>query len=97
MTLNLKPLGDRVIIKRYESEKTTKGGIIIPETSKEKPSKGVVAAVGAGAINAEGKLISMNLKVGDVVLFAKWGGSEIKIEGEEYIIMKESDVLAVEN
>lgn len=96
MTINLKPLGDRIIVERLEAENKTKGGIIIPDTAKEKPSKGKVVAVGAGALNNEGKVIPMNLKVGDIVLFAKWGGTEVKIEGKDYIIMKESDVLAVE-
>ena len=96
MTINLKPLGDRIIVERLEAENKTKGGIIIPDTAKEKPSKGKVIAVGAGAVSNEGKVIPMNLKAGDTVLFAKWGGTEIKIEGKEYIIMKESDVLAIE-
>lgn len=95
MTINLKPLGDKLIVKRLEAENKTKGGIIIPDTAKEKPAEGKVIAVGEGAYDNNGKLLPMNVKAGDVVLFAKWGGTEIKIEGEDYIIMKESDVLAV--
>ena len=95
MTINLKPLGDKLIVKRLEAENKTKGGIIIPDTAKEKPAEGKVIAVGEGAYDNNGKLLPMKVKAGDVVLFAKWGGTEIKIEGEDYIIMKESDVLAV--
>jgi chaperonin GroES len=95
MTINLKPLGDRIIVKRLEAETKTKGGIIIPDSAKEKPSEGKVVAVGAGALNNDGKLIPMNVKEGDVILFAKWGGTEVKIQGEDYIILKESDVLAI--
>ena len=95
MTINLKPLGDRIIVKRLEAETKTKGGIIIPDSAKEKPSEGKVVAVGAGALNNEGKLIPMTVKEGDTILFAKWGGTEVKIEGEDYIILKESDVLAI--
>lgn len=95
MTVNLKPLGDRLIVKRLEAESKTKGGIIIPDSAKEKPVEGKVVAAGSGALTSEGKQIPMHVKVGDVVLFTKWGGTEIKIENEEYLIMKESDVLAV--
>jgi chaperonin GroES len=95
MTINLKPLGDRIIVKRLEAETKTKGGIIIPDSAKEKPSEGKVVAVGAGALNTEGKLIPMTVKEGDIILFAKWGGTEVKVEGEDYIILKESDVLAI--
>jgi chaperonin GroES len=95
MTINLKPLGDRIIVKRLEAETKTKGGIIIPETAKEKPAEGKVLAVGPGALTPEGKLIPMNIKVGDVILFAKWGGTEFKFENEEYIVLKESDALAI--
>ena len=94
--MKIKPLHDKVLIKRSGEEDKTKGGIIIPDTAKEKPSKGKVVAVGGGALNNEGKVIPMIIKTGDTVLFAKWGGTEIKIEGKEYIIMKESDVLAIE-
>ena len=95
MTINLKPLGDRIIVKRLEAETKTKGGIIIPDSAKEKPSEGKVVAVGAGALNTEGKLIPMTVKEGDIIFFAKWGGTEVKVEGEDYIILKESDVLAI--
>ncbi len=95
MTINLKPLGDRIIVKRLEAETKTKGGIIIPDSAKEKPSEGKVVAVGSGALTNEGKLIPMTVKTGDTILFAKWGGTEVKIEGEDYIILKESDVLAI--
>ena len=91
----LKPLGDRVLIKREDAEEKTSGGIIIPETSKEKPSKGTVVAVGDGARDEKGNLIPMNLKAGDKVFFSKWGGTEIKVDDEELIIMKESDILAI--
>lgn len=97
MTTNFRPLGDRIIVKRLEAESKTKGGIIIPDTAKEKPAEGEVVAVGPGAINGEGKIIPMNLKAGDIILFGKWGGTEIKIDGADCIILKESDVLAVKN
>lgn len=93
--MKLKPLGDRVLIKREDAEEKTSGGIIIPETSKEKPSKGTVVAVGDGARDEKGNLIPMNLKTGDKVFFSKWGGTEIKVDDEELIIMKESDILAI--
>lgn len=93
--MKLKPLGDRVLIKREDAEEKTSGGIIIPETSKEKPSKGTVVAVGDGARDEKGNLIPMNLKAGDKVFFSKWGGTEIKVDDEELIIMKESDILAI--
>lgn len=93
--MKLKPIQDRVIIKREEAEDKTAGGIIIPDTSKEKPSKGVVVAVGDGARDDKGSLIPMTLKVGDKVFFTKWGGTEVKIDNEDLLIMKESDVLAI--
>ena len=93
--MNIKPLGDRVLIKREEAEEITAGGIIIPDTAKDKPSKGLVISVGEGARNEKGELIKMTLKVGDRVYFTKWGGSEVKLNGEELLIMKESDVLAI--
>ena len=93
--MKLKPLGDRVLIKREDAEEKTSGGIIIPETSKEKPSKGTVVAVGDGAKDEKGNLIPMNLKAGDKVFFSKWGGTEIKVDDEELVIMKESDILAI--
>lgn len=93
--MKLKPLGDRLLIKREDAEEKTSGGIIIPETSKEKPSKGTVVAVGDGARDEKGNLIPMNLKAGDKVFFSKWGGTEIKVDDEELVIMKESDILAI--
>lgn len=88
-----KPLLDRVVIKRTQEENKTAGGIIIPDTAKEKPSQGVVVAIGPGGRDDTGKLIPMTLKAGDKVLFGKWSGTEIKIDGEDLLIMKESDVL----
>lgn len=93
--MNFKPLLDRVVIKRVAEENKTAGGIIIPDTAKEKPSQGVVVAVGAGARDESGQLIPMTLKEGDKVLFGKWSGTEIKIDGEDLLIMKESDVLGI--
>ena len=93
--MNFKPLLDRVVIKRLAEENKTAGGIIIPDTAKEKPSQGIVVAVGAGARDETGKIIPMTLKDGDKVLFGKWSGTEIKINGEDLLIMKESDVLGI--
>ena len=90
-----RPLGDRVLVKRVEEESKTKGGIIIPDTAKEKPQEGEVIAVGAGARDEAGKLVPLDVKKGDKVLFGKWSGTEVKLEGEDLIIMKESDVLGV--
>ena len=90
-----RPLGDRVVVRRVEEEAKTKGGIIIPDTAKEKPQEGEVVAVGPGARDDEGKRVPMDLKAGDRILFGKWSGSEVKIDGEDLIIMKESDVLGV--
>ena len=90
-----RPLGDRVLVKRVEEESKTKGGIIIPDTAKEKPQEGEVVAVGPGARDEDGKHIAMDLKTGDRILFGKWSGTEVKIDGEDLIIMKESDVLGV--
>ena len=90
-----RPLGDRVLVKRVEEESKTKGGIIIPDTAKEKPQEGEVIAVGAGARDEAGKVVALDVKAGDRVLFGKWSGSEVKIDGEDLIIMKESDVLGV--
>ena len=89
------PLGDRVAVRRVEEEARTKGGIIIPDTVKEKPQEGEVVAVGPGARDEAGKLIPIDLKAGDRVLFGKWSGTEVKIDGEELLIMKESDVMGV--
>ena len=90
-----RPLGDRVVIRRVEEETKTKGGIIIPDTVKEKPQEGEVIAVGPGARDEEGKRIVMDVKAGDRILFGKWSGSEVKIDGEDLLIMKESDILGV--
>ena len=90
-----RPLGDRVLIKRVEEESKTKGGIIIPDTAKEKPQEGEVISVGEGARDDEGKRIPMDVKAGDKILFGKWSGTEVKIDGEDLIIMKESDVLGI--
>ena len=90
-----RPLGDRVLVKRVEEEEKTKGGIIIPDTAKEKPQEGEVVAVGAGARDDSGKIVPLELKAGDRILFGKWSGTEVKIEGEDLLIMKESDVLGV--
>jgi len=94
--MKLRPLQDRIIVERIEEETTTKGGIIIPDTvSKEKPQEGKVVAVGKGKTNEAGKLIPMDVKVGDRVLFGKYSGSDVKIDGEEYLIMREDDILGV--
>lgn len=93
--MKIKPLHDRVVVKRLDELTKTSGGIIIPDTAKEKPSEGIVEAVGDGACTEDGKIIPMCVKVGDKVLFAKWGGTEVKLNGEDRVIMKESDILAV--
>ena len=90
-----RPLGDRVLVKRVEEESKTKGGIIIPDTAKEKPQEGEVLSVGPGARDDSGKRIDPELKAGDRILFGKWSGTEVKIDGEDLIIMKESDVLGI--
>ena len=96
MALKLKPLGDRLIIQpNEEDDSKSSGGIIIPDTAKEKPQEGEVVAVGPGAKNEDGKLTPMDVKVGDIVLFGKWSGTEVKIDGKEYSIMKESDIMGV--
>jgi chaperonin GroES len=91
----IRPLQDRILIKRIQEEEKTKGGIIIPDTAKEKPSQGEVLAVGPGGRDEAGKLIPIDLRVGDRVLFGKWSGTEVKIDGEELLIMKESDIMGV--
>ena len=93
--MKFRPLHDRVLIKVLDSEEKTSGGIIIPDTAKEKPQEGEVVAVGPGAINELGKLTPMDVKVGDIVLFGKWSGTDVKIDGKEYSIMKESDIMGV--
>ncbi len=90
-----RPLGDRVLVKRVEEESKTKGGIIIPDTAKEKPQEGEVMSVGEGARDDDGKRVPMDVKAGDRILFGKWSGTEVKLEGEDLIIMKESDILGI--
>lgn len=93
--MNIKPLADRVVVKPIEEEEKKQGGIIIPDTAKEKPQKGEIVAVGPGKIDENGKRIPMEVKVGDKVLFGKYAGTEVEIDGEQYLIMRESDILAV--
>ena len=93
--MSFRPLGDRVLVRRVEEEAKTKGGIIIPDTAKEKPQEGDVIAVGPGARDEAGKRIEMDVKAGDRILFGKWSGTEVKIDGEDLIIMKESDILGL--
>ncbi len=95
MATKFKPLHDRVVVKALESEERTKGGIIIPDTAKEKPMQGKVVAVGAGARGEDGKLQPMGVKAGDKVLYGKWSGTEVKIDGQELLIVKEADILGV--
>ena len=90
-----RPLGDRVLVKRVEEESKTKGGIIIPDTAKEKPQEGEVIAVGPGARDENGKVQPLDVKVGDRILFGKWSGTEVKLDGEELLIMKESDIMGI--
>jgi len=93
--MNLRPLQDRILVKRVEEEAKTKGGIIIPDTAKEKPAEGEVVAVGNGKVAEDGNRIPLEVKVGNRVLFGKYSGTEVKIEGEEYLIMREDDVLGI--
>ncbi len=93
--MKARPLHDRVIVRRKEEETRTAGGIIIPDTAKEKPQQGEIVAVGNGARNNSGELIPLDVKVGDRILFGKWSGNEVKLDGDELIIMKESDIMAV--
>jgi len=95
MALNLKPLGSRVVVEPLEENEVTAGGIVLPETAKEKPQKGVVLSVGPGDRDDEGKRIPMDVVVGDTVLFAKYGGTEIKMDGKKLLILRESDLLAI--
>ena len=95
--LKFRPLHDRVVVKRIDAEEKSKGGIIIPDTAKEKPQEGEIVAVGPGGRDENGKLIPIDVKAGDRVLFGKWSGTEIKIDGEDYLVMKESDVIGVVN
>ena len=93
--MKFRPLHDRVVVRRLEGEEKTKGGIIIPDTAKEKPQEGEIIAVGSGARDESGKLIPLDVKNGDKVLFGKWSGTEVKLDGEDLLIMKESDVMGV--
>ena len=93
--MKFRPLHDRVLIEVLDSEEKTKGGIIIPDTAKEKPQEGKEVAVGSGARSEDGKITPMDVKVGDVVLFGKWSGTEVKMNGEDYLIMKESDIMGI--
>jgi chaperonin GroES len=93
--MKFRPLHDRVVVKRLDSETKTSGGIIIPDTAAEKPQQGEVVAVGPGARDEQGKLVAIDLKKGDKVLFGKWSGTEVKIDGQELLIMKESDIMGV--
>ena len=93
--MKFRPLHDRVVVRRLESEEKTAGGIIIPDTAKEKPQQGEVVAVGPGARDESGKLNALDVKVGDKVLFGKWSGTEVKIDGQDLLIMKESDVMGI--
>ncbi len=95
MGLNIRPLGDRVLVEPIEQEETTTGGILLPETAKEKPQQGNVLAVGAGKRDDDGKRIDMDVKQGDKILFAKYAGTEVKIDGKKLLIMKESDILGI--
>ncbi len=95
MAIKFRPLQDRVVVKALDSETKTKGGIIIPDTAKEKPMQGKIVAAGPGTRTEDGKLQPMGVKVGDVVLYGKWSGTEVKIEGEDLLIMKESDIMGV--
>ena len=93
--MNLKPLHDRVLVERVEQEDRTKGGIIIPDTAQEKPMEGKVISVGGGARNENGQVVALDVKKGDRILFGKWSGTEVKIDGKEHLIMKESDIMGI--
>lgn len=93
--MNVRPLHDRVIVKRKQEETRTAGGIIIPDTATEKPTFGEVVAVGSGTRDESGKLIPLDVKAGDTIVFGKWSGTEVKIDGQEYLIMKESDIMGI--
>jgi chaperonin GroES len=93
--MNFRPLGDRVLVRRVEEEQKTRGGIIIPDTAKEKPQEGEVVAVGPGARDEDGDRIEMDVKAGDRILFGKWSGTEVRVDGEDLLIMKESDILGI--
>ena len=93
--MKFRPLHDRVLVRRIEEDQKTSGGIIIPDTAKEKPMQGEILAVGSGARNEKGELVALDVRVGDRVLFGKWSGTEVKIDGEELLIMKESDIMGI--
>lgn len=93
--MSLRPLSDRILVERVEEDEKTKGGIIIPDTAKEKPAEGKIVAVGNGRIGEDGKVLPMDVKVGDRILFSKYGGTEVKIDGIDYLIMRQDDVLGV--
>jgi chaperonin GroES len=93
--MKFRPLHDRVVVRRIDAEEKTKGGIIIPETAKEKPQEGEIVAVGSGARDEAGKLVPLDVKKGDRILFGKWSGTEVKIDGQELLIMKESDIMGI--
>lgn len=93
--MKLKPLGDRIVVKVLNQEETTKGGIVLPDTAKEKPQEGEVIAIGTGKVLENGQKLPLEVKIGDKVLFSKYGGTEVKVEGEEYLILSERDVLAI--
>ena len=93
--MKLRPLHDRVVVRRVESEEKTKGGIIIPDTAKEKPQEGEIVAVGSGARDDSGNVVALDVKVGDRVLFGKWSGTEVKLDGEDLLIMKEADIMGI--
>jgi chaperonin GroES len=93
--MKFRPLHDRIVVRRIEAEQKSAGGIIIPDTAKEKPQQGEVIAVGPGARNEQGQLVPLDVKAGDTVLFGKWSGTEVKIDGEDLLIMKESDIMGV--
>ncbi|MBS9719488.1 co-chaperone GroES [Tianweitania sp. BSSL-BM11] len=95
MASNFRPLHDRVVVRRVESEAKTAGGIIIPDTAKEKPQEGEIVAVGSGARDESGKVVALDVKAGDRVLFGKWSGTEVKLNGEDLLIMKESDIMGI--
>lgn len=96
MATSIRPLHDRVLVKRLKEQEVTAGGIIIPGNAQEKPTRGEVVSVGTGARSEDGKIVPLDVKKGDIVIFAKWGGTEVKVDGEELLIMKESDIMAVE-
>ena len=93
--MKIRPLNDRVLVKRLAGEEVTKGGIIIPDSAKEKPIEGEIVATGSGKLNDKGERVAIDLKVGDKVLFSKYGGTEVKLDGEDYLIMREDDILGV--